>query len=92
MRYEKAQDILPQDLLDRLQEFMDGGYLYIPRREENKKTWGNNTGIKKELSERNNKIYNDFKDGMKVNELCNKYYLAPNSIRRILREYKELNR
>mgnify|MGYP000184835961 CR=1 FL=1 len=90
MKYKKAQDILPQDLIVKLQEFMDGGYLYIPRKEENKKSWGDNTEIKKDLLKRNKKIYNDFNNGMTVKQLSTKYYLVENSIRRILREYKDL--
>ncbi|WP_195989023.1 CD3324 family protein [Clostridium sp. D53t1_180928_C8] len=89
MKYKKAQDILPQDLIVKLQEFMDGGYLYIPRKEENKKSWGDNTEIKKDLLKRNKKIYNDFNNGMTVKQLSTKYYLVENSIRRILREYKD---
>lgn len=89
MKYKKAQDILPQDLVLKLQEFFDGGYIYIPKKNDNKKYWGDNTGIKNNLKERNNNIYNDFNNGMTVTELSNKYYLVDNSIRRILREYKK---
>lgn len=89
MKYKKAQDILPQDLIVKLQEFIDGGYLYIPTKAENKKSWGANTGIKNDLNERNKNIFNDFKCGMTTRELANKYYLVENSIRRILREYKK---
>lgn len=42
MRYEKAQDILPEEILQIVQEYIDGEYLYIPRKEENKKTSGKN--------------------------------------------------
>ncbi|MCH5139151.1 DNA-binding response regulator, partial [Clostridiaceae bacterium UIB06] len=30
MRYEKAQNILPQDVIELIQQYVDGGYLYIP--------------------------------------------------------------
>lgn len=92
MKYEKAQEILPQDLINKIQEFMDGGYLYIPKAEKNKRSWGDSTGIKKELNNRNNNIYKDFESGMKVDELSNKYYLVENSIRRILRKHKKSNK
>ncbi|MBY0756411.1 hypothetical protein K5V21_13225 [Clostridium sardiniense] len=88
MKYKKAQDILPQDLVIKLQEFIDGSYLYIPKKDSNKKSWGDNTGIKKDLYARNKKMYEDFNNGMTVKELSTKYYLVDNSIRRILREYK----
>ncbi|MGL5348235.1 MAG: CD3324 family protein [Peptostreptococcaceae bacterium] len=89
MKYKKAQDILPQDLVIKLQDFFDGGYIYIPKKEDNKKTWGDNTDTKKNLKERNKRIYNDFDSGMTIRELSNKYYLVENSIRRILKEYKK---
>ncbi|WP_394855012.1 CD3324 family protein [Clostridium lamae] len=92
MKYKNAQSMLPQYLLREIQQFMDGGYLYIPKRIETKRSWGDNTGIKKELNKRNENIYEDFKSGMSVYELSNKYYLVENSIRRILREYKKINK
>ncbi|MGL4654905.1 MAG: CD3324 family protein [Sarcina sp.] len=88
MKYKKAQDILPKELVTQLQEFFDGGYIYIPTREENKKSWGDSTGIKNSLKERNENIYDDYNNGMTVKELSEKYYLVDNSIRRILRRYK----
>ena len=56
MKYKKAQDILPQYMIDDLQQYIEGGYLYIPKKEENKKSWGENTNTKKELNKRNKEI------------------------------------
>lgn len=88
MKYKKAQDILPKELIEELQKYAEGVYVYIPTTENNKKSWGFNTTIKKDLAERNENIYNDFKNGVTIRELAKKYYLVENSIRRILREYK----
>ena len=30
MKYKKAQNVLPQHILKLVQEYVDGGYLYIP--------------------------------------------------------------
>ena len=49
MRYVRAQDILPQDLLDQLQQYIDGAYLYIPRKGENRLSWGDRTHSKQDL-------------------------------------------
>ena len=46
MRYIRAQDVLPADLLNQLQQYVDGAYLYIPRREENRLAWGQRTNSK----------------------------------------------
>ena len=40
MRYMRAADVLPPDLLEQIQAYIDGEYLYIPRRETERKPWG----------------------------------------------------
>ncbi|MCG7437602.1 hypothetical protein [Lysinibacillus fusiformis] len=36
MSYKKAKHILPEELLAAIQEYMDGEYIYIPRKEQHK--------------------------------------------------------
>ncbi|HBL07159.1 MAG TPA: hypothetical protein DDZ33_09600 [Clostridium sp.] len=88
MKYKNAQKILPKEIIKIIQQYVDGSYLYIPRKDENRKSWGENSGFKNELIERNTQIYNSFNNGSSVKELANKYYLTQNSIRKIIREYK----
>ncbi|RDY29331.1 DNA-binding response regulator [Romboutsia weinsteinii] len=88
MKYEKAQNILPKDIIELLQEYIDGGYLYIPRKSDNKKVWGETSGLKSELKERNIEIFNKYSKGLSVRELSKEYYLSENSIRRIIRQQK----
>lgn len=90
MKYEKAQNILPEDVIELIQEYIDGGYLYIPRKSSNKKSWGESSGTKKDLKKRNEEIFNKYKDGISVKELTNHYYLTENSIRRIIRQEKQI--
>lgn len=89
MRYEKAQDILPEEILQIVQEYIDGEYLYIPRKEENKKTWGENSGVLRELDIRNKEIFYKYNQGVSVSELSSLFYLSEASIRRIVRLYKK---
>ena len=49
MRYMKAADVLPPDLLEQIQAYIDGEYLYIPRRETERKPWGAANGRKAEI-------------------------------------------
>lgn len=42
--------------IEDLQKYIEGGYLYIPKKEENKKSWGENTSTKDELNKRNKEI------------------------------------
>ncbi|MDK2563897.1 CD3324 family protein [Romboutsia sedimentorum] len=90
MKYEKAQNILPQDVVELIQEYIDGGYLYIPRKSSNKKSWGEDSGTKHDLKKRNVEIFNKYKNGISVKELTNYYYLTENSIRRIIRQEKQI--
>ncbi|WP_346870761.1 CD3324 family protein [Clostridium sp. UBA5119] len=88
MKYKNAQKILPKEIIKIIQQYVDGSYLYIPRKDENRKSWEENSGFKNELIERNTQIYKSFNNGSSVKELANKYYLTQNSIRKIIREYK----
>ena len=88
MSYKKAVNILPVELVELIQDYIDGEYIYIPRKEENKKQWGSNTSLKTELENRNRNIYMDFLKGIKVAELAEKYYLSSKSIQRIILQSK----
>lgn len=88
MKYEKAQNILPEDVVELIQQYIDGGYLYIPRKSENRKAWGEDSGVKRQLKNRNRDIYNFYKKGLTVKALTKKYYLTEQSIRRIIRDEK----
>ena len=56
MKYIKANSILPISLIEELQNYIQGGYIYIPSRNENKKGWGELSGYKREIEKRNKKI------------------------------------
>lgn len=40
MSYKKAIDILPRNILSAVQQYIDGEYIYIPRKEDKKQAWG----------------------------------------------------
>lgn len=84
MRYRKATEILPEELVEAIQKYMDGGYVYIPRKQENKKKWGEGTSFKGELQTRNEEIYGKYLKGITVKVLAEEYFLSEKSIQRIL--------
>lgn len=84
MSYKKAKNLLPAELMELIQNYVEGETIYIPRRNDQKKQWGSNTAIKKELEVRNTAIYNDYLYGMDIAALAMKYYLSAKSIQRIV--------
>ena len=84
MKYIKADTVLPDKLVEELQKYIQGGYIYIPLKIENKKKWGEVSGIKEEIKTRNENIKRDFKCGKTVEELVYEYYLSEHSIKKII--------
>lgn len=88
MSYRKAEQILPSEIITLIQQYVDGECIYIPRKENTRKAWGEGTRIREELQIRNHNIYVDFKQGFSILELTRKYYLSEKSIQRIIRKMK----
>ena len=84
MKYIKANSILPTSLIEELQNYIQGGYIYIPSKNENEKGWGELSGYKREIEKRNKKIRMDYKHGKSIEELSKSYFLSIHSIRKII--------
>ena len=84
MSYIKAEEILPEELIRRIQEYVDGVCIYIPRKPGTRHAWGQETGYRAELRARNIQICHEYSAGAGVSELSEKYHLTEKSIRRIL--------
>lgn len=89
MGYIKAEEILPKELIEEIQNHIEGKSIYIPKKEGSRQGWGTGTLTRRELEERNRAIFEEFSAGSKVCELAAKYCLSEKSIQRILRERKE---
>lgn len=88
MSYRRAEQILPNEIIELIQNYVDGECIYIPRKENSRKNWGENTSIREELKERNLCIYIDYQMGMKGSEIAKKYFLSVKSIQRIIGQMK----
>ena len=84
MKYIKADSVLPIALLEELQSYIQGGYIYVPSRKDSKKKWGELSGCKYEIEQRNRRIRKDYQQGKSVDELADIYYLSVCSIRKIV--------
>ncbi len=84
MKQIKAQSIFPEDLLKEIQKHVQGELVYIPKVEGARKKWGENSGYKETLSNRNDGIRRRFRDGATINELVEIYFLSYDTIKKIV--------
>lgn len=84
MHYMNSEDILPKELVEELQNYLQGGYLYIPVKKEEKKSWGELSGYKETLAKRNAKIKKQFQSGAAIATLAKDYHLSIHSIKKII--------
>ena len=84
MKYINAKTILPKALIEELQNYVQAGYIYVPAKEEQRKSWGELSGYRKELEKRNRKIRAEYAQGISVEELACHYCLSISAIRKII--------
>lgn len=89
MSYVNARKIFPDEILEIIQNYVDGEYIYIPKKEENKKSWGELTKSKEEILIRNTRIYEDYLTGLSIQSLSERYYLSPKTIQRIISQKRK---
>lgn len=83
MKYINASKLLPETLLRELQEYIQGGYLYIPARGRRQR-WGEVSGYREELCRRNGQIRAAYRAGVSPEALAEEYCLSVHAIRKIL--------
>lgn len=86
MSYQNSTGLLPKELIEEIQEYIDGEVIYIPKKQSNRKQWGENTDTRQILADRNVQICQDYQNGMDVKALSGKYFLTVKSIQRILKQ------
>ena len=89
MKYENGRDIFPEKLLRQIQKYVSGKLVYIPAGEK-KREWGESSGYKRYLAERNRDIRCQFRAGAGVEQLAEQYYLSCESIKKIVYARKEV--
>lgn len=84
MNYKNGRDVLPPSLLTELQKYIQGDLIYIPKPADRRANWGEVSGTRKLLAERNKEICHYYKNGLSVAELERRYHLSGESIRKII--------
>lgn len=84
MKYVNARDLLPEPLVRELQSYIQGEYLYIPADRAWQKRWGEASGYRQELQQRNCRILAEYRAGARVDDLAEKFCLSAHAIRKII--------
>lgn len=83
MSYLRAEEILPRELIETIQQYVSGKSIYIPSKE--KQDWGSQTDTRKKLGIRNREIYEKYLNGVPTSSLAEEYFLSEKSVQRIIR-------
>ena len=89
MSYISAEDVLPKELIETIQQYVSGKSIYIPCKE--KKVWGRQTKTKQYYKMRNQEICIKHKNGVSIKTLATTYFLTEKSIQRIIRTTSEMD-
>ncbi|HHU77331.1 MAG: CD3324 family protein [Caldicoprobacterales bacterium] len=84
MGYKNGKDVLPCELLQELQKYIQGELLYIPKKKNSRAGWGENNGTRNKIRKRNEEIHRLYVRGMRIQELVTRYHLSEDSIRKII--------
>lgn len=84
MKYQNAGGILPDELLREIQKYASGQLLYIPKPEHLHCKWGEDSGSRRYLAQRNEEIRRRFSLGDPIEALAEIFCLSCDSIRKIV--------
>jgi hypothetical protein len=83
MKYRKASDVLPAELLKEVQKYVDGEALYFPKYKK-RRNWGESTGAQNFYQQRNKEIREKYAQKITIDVLALEYNLSVETIRKIV--------
>ncbi|NLN18766.1 MAG: hypothetical protein GX162_05750 [Firmicutes bacterium] len=86
--YRNAAEVLPPELLEQLQEYVQGVHIYVPIKGEPAR-WGEKSGTRRQLAERNEEIRRRYAAGENIDALASCFFLSCDSVRKIIRKQSE---
>ena len=84
MKYQNADSIFPASLLAEIQKYVQDGIIYIPKPKENRKKWGESTGFRKYIADRNDTIRSKFQKSDSIDTLAVEYNLTVETVKKIV--------
>jgi RimJ/RimL family protein N-acetyltransferase len=88
MKYRNAAEMLPPQLLQELQKYIQGKTLYVPKIK--RKSWGESTGAKALYSLRNAYIRNQFSRGKSLDKLSGEHFISEDAVKKIVYKKGEI--
>lgn len=84
MKYVNANQVFPEHLLNEMQKYVQGVLIYIPNPEGVKKGWGEASGSRRSLRQRNMQIRECFQNGHSICDLSKAFFLSYDSVKKIV--------
>ena len=84
MRYVNAEAILPDSLVKEIQKYIQGEYIYISSEQSKRKKWGEKSGSREYIRNRNEDIRNKHRSGYSIIDLAEEFFLSVHSIKKIV--------
>lgn len=78
MGYRNVREVLPDDLIKKIQEYIDGESIYIPKKEIR------SVNPKQDNIVRDREIFAKYQNGYKVAKLADEYYISTQGIYKII--------
>ncbi|ERJ11751.1 helix-turn-helix domain of resolvase protein [Haloplasma contractile SSD-17B] len=90
MSYKNGAELLPPSLLKEIQKYIAGELVYVPKPNKKRAAWGELSGSRREIQNRNKEIYSLYMNGKTVSELALDYCLSEDSIKKIVQKQRKL--
>lgn len=84
VKYVKAEALLPDNLIKEIQKYIQGEYIYIPSQQSVRKKWGEKSGSREYILNRNKNIRDKYKNGHTIKSLAEEFFLSIESIKKII--------
>ena len=85
MKYVRADEIFPSELLCEMQKYITDGLIYIPKPKQSRKRWGEASGERQRLECRNKEIKESYKKAkVSLDTLAAKHGLSVETVKNIV--------
>ncbi len=88
MKYENAKNVLPPQLYAEVEKYAAGKLIYVPC-SSTRRPWGERTGMRRNIDDRNSALRRAFAAGRSIDDLAKEYYLSHETIKNIVYARKE---